>query len=122
LSSGYQDGQFSYTGFSGTPSTGSGTVGTLGEAYASVSDISLKSSMSQVQRFREAPIRALSNVGQTRVWNLMIDVVAQTGRYPQSANTLDKFVVEGEQRYWVHVAIDRLTGQIIDKQVEVVKE
>jgi hypothetical protein len=30
--------------------------------------------------------------------------------------------VEGEQRYWVHVGIDRFTGKIIDKQVEVVKE
>jgi hypothetical protein len=30
--------------------------------------------------------------------------------------------VEGEQRYWIHVAIDRLTGQIIDNQIEVVKE
>jgi hypothetical protein len=31
-------------------------------------------------------------------------------------------VVEGEQRYWVHVAIDRFTGQVIDKQIEVVNE
>jgi hypothetical protein len=28
--------------------------------------------------------------------------------------------LEGEQRYWVHVAIDRFTGQVIDKQMEVV--
>ena len=35
---------------------------------------------------------------------------------------LKKFNVEGEQRYWVHVAIDRFTGQVIDKQVEVVNE
>ena len=32
------------------------------------------------------------------------------------------FFVEGEQRYWVHVAIDRFTGQVIDKQIEVVNE
>jgi hypothetical protein len=75
-----------------------------------------------IQRFREAPIRALAACGQTRVWNLMIDVIAQTGRYPQSANSLDQFVVEGEKRYWVHVAIDRLTGKIIDKQIEAVTE
>jgi hypothetical protein len=31
-------------------------------------------------------------------------------------------MVEGEQRYWGHVAIDRFTGQVIDKQIEVVKE
>ena len=35
---------------------------------------------------------------------------------------LDQFLVEGEQRYWVHVAIDRLTGEVIDKQTEVVQE
>jgi hypothetical protein len=31
-------------------------------------------------------------------------------------------VVEGEQRYWVHVAIDRFTAQVIDKRIEVVNE
>jgi hypothetical protein len=45
---------------------------------------------------------------------------------------LRKFVVEAEQHYWVHpplprlraagVAIDRFTGQVIDKQIEVVNE
>jgi hypothetical protein len=33
-----------------------------------------------------------------------------------------RFLVEREQRYWVHVAIDRFTGQVIDKQIEVVNE
>jgi hypothetical protein len=33
---------------------------------------------------------------------------------------VSKFV-DGEQRYWVHVAIDRFSGQV-DRQVEVVKE
>ena len=74
-----------------------------------------------VSRFREASLRALANTGSTRVWNLMIDMVAQTGRYPNTGSP-DNFVVEGEQRYWVHVAIDRLTGQIIDQQIEMVKE
>jgi len=31
------------------------------------------------------------------------------------------FSVEGERRYWVHVAIDRSTGQIIDENIEPVK-
>jgi hypothetical protein len=52
----------------------------------------------------------------------MIDVVAQGGRYPPNANNLASFIVEGEQHYCVHVAIDRFTGQVIDKQIEVVKE
>jgi hypothetical protein len=123
LASGYMDGKLSYVGFSGAPSV-SGTLDNLTDAYAGAypNGSSLKASMSQVKRFREAPIRALASVGQTRVWNLMIEVVAQTGRYPQSASALSQFLVEGQQHYWVHVAIDRLTGQVLDKQVEVVKE
>jgi Tfp pilus assembly protein PilX len=78
--------------------------------------------VSSIQRFREAPIRALAAVGTTRVWNLMIDVIAQAGRFPSSATGLDQFNVEGERRYWVHVAIDRLTGKILDEQIEEVKE
>jgi hypothetical protein len=41
---------------------------------------------------------------------------------PECANFRDDFIVEGEQRYWVHVAIDRFTGRVIDKQIEVVNE
>jgi hypothetical protein len=72
---------------------------------------------------REVVARTLSSVSQTRVWNLLIDVVAQTGRYKPNAQSLQNdFVVEGETHYWVHVAIDRFTGQVIDKQIEVVTE
>ena len=78
--------------------------------------------MHSTQRFAESAIRSLANAGQTRVWNLMFDIVAQTGRFPKQVTSLDKFNVEGEQHYWVHVAIDRYTGQILDKQVEEVKE
>lgn len=73
-------------------------------------------------RYREASIRALANNGQTRVWNLMVDLVVQTGRYGVNETTLARFNVEGERRLWVHLAIDRLTGKVIDKQVEVVTE
>ena len=78
---------------------------------------------------RECVMRAFSDACQTRTWNLMIDVIAQSGRYPpnassgpNTANPLANFMVEGERRYWVHVAIDRFTGQVIDKQIEVVNE
>jgi hypothetical protein len=71
---------------------------------------------------RECVLRAFSDACQTRTWNLLIDVIAQSGRYPPNASSLAGFVVEGEQRYWVHVAIDRFTGQVIDKQIEVVNE
>ncbi|XHR27293.1 MAG: hypothetical protein ACFUZC_15250 [Chthoniobacteraceae bacterium] len=75
-----------------------------------------------IQRFREAPIRALSACGQTRVWNLLIDLIAQTGRFAQNASLPNQFIVEGEKRYWVHVAIDRYTGEVIDIQTEAVVE
>ena len=67
---------------------------------------------------KETTARALAEVGQTRTWGLIIDVIAQTGRYPPNAASLANFVVEGEKRYWLHVAIDRFTGQIIDQQLE----
>ena len=70
----------------------------------------------------EAILRALADAGQTRTWNLLIDVIAQSGRYPPTAAGLSDFVVEGEKRYWLHVAIDRFTGEVIDQQLEAVYE
>jgi hypothetical protein len=40
----------------------------------------------------------------------------------QKSKGFSDFVVEGDQHYWVHVAIDRFTGQVLDKQIEVVNE
>ena len=71
---------------------------------------------------RECVVRAFSDACQTRTWNLLIDVVAQSGHYPPNASTLAGFMVEGEKRYWLHVAIDRFTGQIVDQQLEAVTE
>ena len=76
-----------------------------------------------VKAQREVVARAASSVSQSRVWNVLIDVVAQSGHYKPNATSLpNDFVVEGEQHYWVHVAIDRFTGQVLDKQIEVVNE
>ena len=54
---------------------------------------------------KETIARALAELGQTRTWNLLIDVIAQTGRYSPDVtniNQADKFTVEGEKRYWLH--------------------
>jgi hypothetical protein len=54
--------------------------------------------------------RALAEVGQTRTWNLLIDVIAQTGRYAPDATNVgqgNRFIVEGEKRYWLHIALGR---------------
>jgi pentatricopeptide repeat protein len=58
----------------------------------------------------------------TRTWNLMIDVIAQAGRYTAASKTLNDFEVEGERRYWIHLAIDRFTGEVVDSQIEPVSE
>jgi len=77
--------------------------------------------------YGEAPVRALADVTNTRTWNLMIDVIAQTGVFPPSAPSTTQaltssFVVQGERRYWLHIAIDRFTGKVIDQQLEPVYE
>jgi hypothetical protein len=57
----------------------------------------------------QAISRALAEVGQTRTWNLFIDVIAQTGKYKPNAPDLtgSNFVVEGEKRYWLHISLGR---------------
>lgn len=52
----------------------------------------------------------------------MIDVTAQSGRYAPGETDLKKFIVEGEQHYWVYVPIDHFTGEVINRQIEVVNE
>jgi len=71
---------------------------------------------------REALARSIASMTQSRTWNLMIDVIAQSGKYPPTAQGLADFVVEGEKRYWLHIAIDRFTGEVIDQQLEAVYE
>jgi len=74
---------------------------------------------------REAAIRALSEVGNARTWNLLIDIIAQSGRYSQTLapnSSFDSFIPDGEKRYWLHVAIDRYTGRVVDRFLEPVQE
>jgi len=71
---------------------------------------------------REAYVRALGDVGETRTWNLMIDLIAQSGQFRPGASTLSQFQVQGEKRFWLHVAIDRFTGELLDTRLEPVYE
>jgi hypothetical protein len=71
---------------------------------------------------RDTIARALSEVVQTRTWGLLIDLVAQTGHYAPNAAGLADFIVEGEKRYWLHVAVDRFDGTIVGQQLEEVTE
>jgi hypothetical protein len=56
---------------------------------------------------KETIARALADTGQTRTWNVMIDVIAQTGHYGPNAQNLPDFIPEGEKRYWLHIALGR---------------
>ncbi len=84
-------------------------------SLGSINDLANKS-------YGEAPLRALASVTNTRTWNLLIDVIAQSGQMSPSATKLDDFIVMGERRYWLHIAIDRYSGKIIDQQLETVYE
>jgi hypothetical protein len=80
------------------------------------------------EKVPEAIARALCEMTQTRTWNLLIDVIAQTGKYKPSAPNLtaSDFIVEGEKRYWLHIALGRdlVSGQVdvLGTQLEVVNE
>jgi hypothetical protein len=76
----------------------------------------------KLRRVRESAIRALVDCGQTRVWNLLFDVILQTGAYGSQAKGPADFHVEGETRAWVCVAMDRFTGEVLDRQWEMVHE
>ncbi len=76
----------------------------------------------KVPRRQEAVIRALAGAGQTRVWNLMLDVIVQTGQIPPGGRDLGQFIRSAEARAWVFLAIDRFTGEVLDRQVEMVSE
>jgi hypothetical protein len=77
---------------------------------------------------KKAIARALAEVGGTRSWSLFIDVIAQTGKYKPNAPDLtgSNFVVEGEKRFWLHIALGRdlVSGKVdvIGTQLEEVVE
>ena len=75
-----------------------------------------------VEEVKQTIARALAEIGQTRTWNLMIDVIAQTGHYGPNAQNLSDFIVEGEKRYWLHIALDRDSGSVLGTQLEEVIE
>lgn len=66
--------------------------------------------------------RALADVANVRTWNLLVDVIAQSGKLAPAASGLETFVSQGERRVWYHLAIDRFTGQVVDLRRETVFE
>jgi hypothetical protein len=67
-------------------------------------------------------LRALADTGQTRVWNLMVDLVLQTLPKAGPAGINQRETPTAEARVWAHVSLDRFTGAVLDLQWEWVEE
>jgi hypothetical protein len=93
----------------GTPAYGPVTQTDLTRAIAARLAVAGGSAIGSTTEQKESIARALAEMGQTRTWNLFIDVIAQTGKYKPNAPDLtgSNFVVEGEKRYWLHIALGR---------------
>jgi hypothetical protein len=65
--------------------------------------------VSTSDEIKKSIARSLAEIGQTRTWNLLIDVIAQTGQYKPNSPDLTggNFIVQGEKRYWLHIALGR---------------
>jgi hypothetical protein len=110
------------TVFDSNPYSANPPAGTYPATATDTPAASPASAYPSIKSQREAPIRALADVANARTWNLLIDVIAQTGQYPPGAINLNQFIVTGERRYWLHVAIDRYTGKVVDQVLEPVYE
>jgi hypothetical protein len=104
-------------------------IARLTSVAASQISSSFSVSQEETDKCKETIARSLSELGQARTWNLFIDVIAQTGRYSPDATDIaqaNKFVVEGEKRYWLHIALGRdlVSGQVdvLGTQLEEVVE
>jgi Tfp pilus assembly protein PilX len=85
--------------------------------------MSFTSADAEIKARRESVVRALADVSNTRTWNVMIDVIAQAGRFPpNSTGVAGDFIVEGERRSWLHAAIDRFTGRVVARSMESINE
>jgi hypothetical protein len=108
-----------------TTATGGAAVNRADVARLAAAAAAAVPALAASDEAKQTIARALAEVGQARTWNLMIDVIAQTGRYAPDATNIaqaNKFIVEGEKRYWLHIALDRDDGSVLGTQLEEVIE
>jgi hypothetical protein len=91
--------------------TTTGMVKMLSDSFTNAVDRSIKDR-------REVVTRALSSGTTVRNWTFMLDLVVQSGRLSPTSASLTDFNAAAERRYWVHFALDRLTGELLDVQWE----
>lgn len=94
----------------------------LATQFLSALPVSTSDKAERIKRQREVFVRALADSLETRTWNLLIDLIAQTGRIPNGKSAFADFRVESERHLWVHLSIDRVTGKILNLNVESVHE
>jgi hypothetical protein len=87
-----------------------------------VSNLLTDEDMRSVNDRREFVLRALSDGTTVRSANFLLDLVVQTGQLNSNASSLEQFQSSAERHFWVHFAIDRPTGKVIDVQWEPVVE
>jgi len=73
----------------------------------------------RLKRRFESVVRALTANTSTGTWNVMIDLVAQSGKMKSGAE-LGSFVASGQDRKWICLTIDRLTGKVLHRSEEIV--
>jgi hypothetical protein len=73
----------------------------------------LSATQQPLPRNRDTIVASLADVGTVRTWNILIDVVAQSGT---AAN--GPFIPQGESRVWECVAIDRFTARVLARSSE----
>lgn len=83
-----------------------------------VADNHLSTSGTLAKPSREAALRSLGDVFDFNSWRLFADIIVQTGRFAGDPGATNRFVVEGEERVWLSVLIERRTGKILHLQRE----
>jgi len=71
-----------------------------------------------IERNRDVLIASLADSGTVRTWNILIDIIAQSGSVPSAG----VFAPSGQSRVWQCVAIDRFTGEIVDSSKEIIND
>jgi hypothetical protein len=99
---------------SGTSAPATSLITTLSNTFQKAVDRSIMAR-------REAVTRALADGTTCRAWNFTLDLLVQSGQLTPTATDLKQFQSSAERRYWIHFAIDRITGKLLEVQWEPVK-
>lgn len=94
------------------------TVGGASTGFFTQINSLLGSADKPIEERRQALVRALADSSDTRTWNLMIDLVAQSGEMARGATDLKNFNSRAQVRRWIFLSIDRFTGEILHQSIE----